>query len=165
MGWPSPKTILQGADRRFGEIIATIREENRRTLLANLGLAVLGLGIAASAVTLGATLLSPQPPVLTRSGRDCTSITEAAGALAGTDGADCLEGSGGNDEIYAEAGDDSVAGNQGNDELHGGAGNDTLWGGRGRDVFDCGEGHDVVHNKFATNGDVVSADCETVLTM
>ena len=163
MGWPRLNTILEEADRRFDEILATIRRVDRRTLLPNLGFVALGLGIAASAVAL-AMLLSQQAPVLTWSGRDCTSVAGTGGALVGTDRADCLEGSDGNDQIYAEAGNDTISGSQGNDQLHGGAGNDILWGGRGRDVFVCGGGHDVVHNKFATKADVVSADCETVRT-
>ena len=103
MGWPRLNTILEEADRRFDDIFATIRRVDRRTLLPNLGFVALGLGIAASAVAL-AMLLSQQAPVLTWSGRDCTSVAGTGGALVGTDRADCLEGSDGNDQIYAEAG-------------------------------------------------------------
>ena len=82
--WGGPGSTPSGKrPTGFDEILATIRRVDRTTLLPNLGLVALGLGIAASAVAL-AMLLSQQAPVLTWSGRDCTSVAGTGGALVGT---------------------------------------------------------------------------------
>ncbi len=74
--------------------------------------------------------------------------------VRGGQGDDSVSGNGGRDVVHGDEGDDQVRGGDGDDRAYGGTGDDRLWGGKGDDICDGGP---------HVNGDIVDANCETVI--
>ncbi|SDK87384.1 Hemolysin-type calcium-binding repeat-containing protein [Actinopolyspora mzabensis] len=138
-----------------------------RTTRTRTGLTgLVGTGIAAAALVVGAPLAAATPsqtqPTLTVATDEENHQEGTAGpdGLYGTPGQDVIKGRGGFDVIFGEANEDSLFGNSGNDVIRGGAGNDFLHGGPGGDYLYAGPGDDtVMSDELGSDDEADVVDC------